>query len=245
MRYLSLFSGIAGGDLGLQRICGLRCVGYVENNDYCQRTIARRIQDGILDNAPIYGDIRSFISEGWAALYMGMADLVAGGDPCQANSNAHRYGRTSKSLGGEYLEAVKVIRPRLVIRENPAHTRLDAPWPADRFADELDRMGYSSEVIRIRACCLGADHQRGRLFVLSRLADTNSKYVEVGQAHIKGKEPEAATPRGILVENGPANNAGNHRNYDGRAARLERFKALGNMQMPVMAATAFRILAGQ
>ena len=66
MNHLSLFSGAAGGDLAFQHLLkGFRCVGYVEIEKYCQAVLAQRIKDGYLDPAPIFGDIKRFISEGY------------------------------------------------------------------------------------------------------------------------------------------------------------------------------------
>jgi DNA (cytosine-5)-methyltransferase 1 len=65
---LSLFSGAGGGLLGT-KLLGWKTIGYVENNEYCQKVILQRIKDGILDSPPIFGDIRKFISEGYAESY--------------------------------------------------------------------------------------------------------------------------------------------------------------------------------
>ena len=98
MRELSLFSGAGGGLLG-SKLLGWTCVGYVENNEYCQKVLKQRIADGILDAAPIFGDIRKFISEGYARSYQGMVDVVTGGFPCQdisiAGSGAGIDGKSS------------------------------------------------------------------------------------------------------------------------------------------------------
>tara|TARA_R100001377_G_scaffold83410_1_gene64876 strand:- start:324 stop:599 length:276 start_codon:yes stop_codon:yes gene_type:complete len=61
MKELSLFSGAGGGLLGT-KLLGWEHCGYVEFNDYCQRVIAQRIDDGFLDEAPIFSDIKAFIS---------------------------------------------------------------------------------------------------------------------------------------------------------------------------------------
>ena len=82
MRELSLFSG-AGGGLIASYVLGWRSIGYVEYNEYCQRVIRQRIQDGILPDAPIFGDINTFLSEGYASAYQGMVDIVTAGFPCQ------------------------------------------------------------------------------------------------------------------------------------------------------------------
>ena len=58
MKYLSLFSGIGGGDLAMQHLLEMKCIGYVESNEYCQKVISQRIADGFLDRALIFGDIQ-------------------------------------------------------------------------------------------------------------------------------------------------------------------------------------------
>ncbi len=87
MRELSLFTGAGGGLLGT-KLLGWEHIGYVEINDYCQEIIRQRIKDGILDEAPIFGDIKTFISEGYADAYKGMVDAITGGFPCQDISSA-------------------------------------------------------------------------------------------------------------------------------------------------------------
>ena len=82
LTYLSLFTGAGGGDLAMQHLLGFKCKGYVEYENYCQEVIKQRITDGLLDSAPIFGDIRAFISEGYAASYQGLVDVITGGFPC-------------------------------------------------------------------------------------------------------------------------------------------------------------------
>jgi len=84
---LSLFSGAGGGLLGTH-LLGWKHIGYVEFNDYCQRVIAARIKDGILDNAPIFTDVCQFVQSGAAQQYRGFADVVTAGFPCQPFSVA-------------------------------------------------------------------------------------------------------------------------------------------------------------
>lgn len=80
MRELSLFTGAGGGLLGT-KLLGFHHVGYVEFNEYCQKIIAQRIKDGVLDNAPIFGDVRAFIAEGFAHSYTGLVDVINGQVP--------------------------------------------------------------------------------------------------------------------------------------------------------------------
>ena len=88
MNELSLFSGCGIGSWAFKESEDWRTVGYVEWDKYCQRVIAQRIQDGLLDEAPIFGDIRAFVSEGYAERYRGVAEVVSAGFPCQPFSHA-------------------------------------------------------------------------------------------------------------------------------------------------------------
>ena len=80
LRELSLFSGAGGGLLG-SKLLGWKAVGYVEFNKYCQQVLEARIREGYLDEAPIFGDIRQFIEEGYAEAYAGHVDVISAGFP--------------------------------------------------------------------------------------------------------------------------------------------------------------------
>lgn len=87
MNELSLFSGGGGGLLG-SKLLGWRTVGYVEKEQHCQKVIVQRIAEGLLDAAPVFGDVRRFIDEGYTESYKGMVDVVSAGFPCQPFSVA-------------------------------------------------------------------------------------------------------------------------------------------------------------
>jgi DNA (cytosine-5)-methyltransferase 1 len=250
---LSLFSGAGGGLLATKHLLGWNTIGYVEINQYCQRVIAQRITDGLLDLAPTFGDIRLFLSQGFAASYTGLVDIITGGDPCQANSNASQGGSQAESFGGEFIEVINQVRPAWVLRENPSQTRKDAPWPSDRFIDGLESIGYTAIPIKIRACCLGADHERERMWVLGARSDSDPKPVmeavetkmPSGDAGWKARGDACRPFRGseqripwVLAESDIC------REIDSVAHRMDRLEAIGNGQDPFMAATAWRILSG-
>src|SRR5688500_7095349 len=119
MRELSLFSGAGGGLLASKWLLGWMTVAYVEINDYCQRVLRQRIDDGLLDDAPIFGDIRAFIAEGYADAYQGMADVVTGGFPCQPFSVAgkQRAGSDERNMWPETIEVIRRVQPRWCLLE--------------------------------------------------------------------------------------------------------------------------------
>ena len=64
MNALSLCSGIEGIGFGLRRVIpGYRTVCYVEADPFCQDILIRRMQDGWLDCAPIWPDLRTLTGE--------------------------------------------------------------------------------------------------------------------------------------------------------------------------------------
>lgn len=157
----SLFAGIGGFDLGFER-AGIKTVWQVEINEYCRRVLARHFPD-----AERFGDIREC-----GVHNLKPVDIICGGDPCQRNSNAWRHGSGAESPAPEFLRIIAELRPRIVVRENPRALRADAPWPWWRFRNGLEQLGYAVLPFRFRACCLGLDHRRERMFLLAGLPDS-------------------------------------------------------------------------
>jgi predicted DNA-binding protein YlxM (UPF0122 family) len=106
MNELSLFSGAGGGLLGTM-LLGFRPIGYVEWDDYCQRVIAARIRDGILPDAPIFGDIRSITKETIDSLSAYWYNTLNSENE-EGNMGAHRK---------DYSEAVRLYDQGLSIGE--------------------------------------------------------------------------------------------------------------------------------
>lgn len=76
---LSLCSGGGGLELGLRMaVGGSRVVCYVEREGYAIEVLASRMEEGWLDDAPIWTDAKSFDGRRWR----GVVDCVTGGYPC-------------------------------------------------------------------------------------------------------------------------------------------------------------------
>ena len=166
MRELSLFTGAGGGVLG-SKILGWECVGYVEYEKYCQEIIKQRITDGILDSAPIFGDIRKFNSEGYAGVYTGMVDIVTGGFPCQPFSVAgKRAGENDvRNMWPETIKTISIVRPKFAFLENVPG--LISSGYFGKVLGDLAEAGYSSRWCVIGASDVGANHKRKRLWILA------------------------------------------------------------------------------
>jgi DNA (cytosine-5)-methyltransferase 1 len=184
MTFGSLFAGIGGLDLGLTW-AGHECCWQVEIDPWCCRVLDRH-----WPGLRRHDDIHTFppgAPEEWHV------DFICGGDPCQENSRARTArGLAQSSLGDQFIRVVAAIRPRCVLRENPTAVRPDAPWPWWRFRAALESLGYAVLPFRLRACCVGADHQRDRLFLLAALPDADGE-----RLRLQGRGEDAGPPRAL------------------------------------------------
>ena len=162
MRIGSLFSGIGGLELGLER--GLVAAGVaaevvyqVERSAFCCHILARH-----WPLATRYDDVCSVGSTVLPAV-----DLLCGGFPCQDVSSAGRGAGLDGARSGLWWEFARIIeetRPRWVVVENVASGA--RRWlPAVRRA--LGARGYDSLPVGIAACEVGARHRRERVFVVA------------------------------------------------------------------------------
>lgn len=155
----SLFAGIGGFDLGLER-AGFRCAWQVEINPWCRRVLAKHWPD-----AKRHDDVRTFppTSSGeWGV------DLIAGGFPCQDLSRAGSrvgIGGERSGLWAEFARVIRVVRPRHVLVENVAAI-IDGGL--GRVLGDLATCGYDAEWDCLPACSFGASHVRDRLFLVGR-----------------------------------------------------------------------------
>ena len=178
VRELSLFSG-AGGGLLAGILLGWRPVGYVEWDDYCQRVLRARIDDGYLPDAPIFGDIRAFLSEGYARRYRGMVDVLTAGFPCQPFSAAgkRRGADDERNMWPATIDCINVVRPRRILLENVS--ALLAHEYAREIFGQLAESGYDCRWRVLSAAELGAPHRRDRLWIYGD-SDCNNESQERG-----------------------------------------------------------------
>src|SRR5262245_30804281 len=105
----SLFAGIGGLDLGLER-AGWTVRWQVEIDPFCQRVLAKH-----WPAVPRYGDVTTLSLE-----RVERVDLICGGFPCQPVSHAgERLAQDDpRWLWPAFARVVRALRPRLVLVEN-------------------------------------------------------------------------------------------------------------------------------
>lgn len=151
----SLFSGIGGLDLGLER-AGWRCRWQVEVDAYRCSILALH-----WPNVKRYTDIREVDFE-----HIEFVDLIAGGFPCQPVSSAgkRQVQGDERWLWPEFARAIRCLRPRFVLIENVAGL-LDRGF-GDILSD-LANCGYDAEWQMLPAAGIGAPHVRARVWVVA------------------------------------------------------------------------------
>ena len=186
MKSLSLFSGIGGLDLGLER-AGFRIAAMCDSDPYCRAILSERWPD-----VPIFDDVRS------VEPVRGEYDCIFGGFPCQGLSVNGKGGGLSDKRSGlwfEFLRCVELAQPRFVIAENSP--MLLVGDDGDIVLGGLERAGYTCWPIVVSARNLGAPHLRRRAFIVAELADTDYRR--------GGKDQQSAKLRAEGVIESPSN----------------------------------------
>jgi DNA (cytosine-5)-methyltransferase 1 len=150
----SLFAGIGGIDLGLER-AGWECRFQVEIDPYCQAVLAKHWPD-----VPRYGDITGV---DWSGVEP--VDLIAGGFPCQPFSVAGKQRRLEDDrwLWPEFQRAIRELRPRYVLVENVPGLLVGGGM--DLVLGGLAELGYDTTWDSIPAAAVGAPHLRYRVWI--------------------------------------------------------------------------------
>jgi len=153
----SLFSGIGGLDLGLER-SGMNISWQCEKDPFCKKVLKKHWPE--VDQ---YDDIRALDGKELPGV-----DVIAGGFPCQDISIAgpgHGIKEGTRSgLWWNMFQIICDIRPKYVILEN-------VPMLTHRGMGEvlgaLASIGYNAEWNIVSASGIGARHQRKRIFIVA------------------------------------------------------------------------------
>jgi len=234
---LALFAGAGGGILG-GHLLGWRTVCAVEWEPYAASVLVQRQNDGILPPFPIWDDVQTFDGKPWR----GIVDVVSGGFPCQDISAAGKGAGIDGERSGMWREMARIIcevRPRYAFIEN---SPMLTTRGLDRVLSDLASMGFDARWGVLGAADVGAPHQRDRIWVVAYPKSARfptCKFTSPWKRQTLGVKSWG----GIRGRNKLKEDAAEFlRGDDGVAARVDRLKAIGNGQVPAVAATAFRLL---
>lgn len=240
MNELALFAGAGGGILG-GHLLGWHCVCAVEYDKYARDVLLSRQRDGCLPKFPIWDDVRTFDGRRWR----GVVDVVSGGFPCQDISSAGKGAGIEGARSGLWKEMARIIgevRPRFAFVEN---SPLLIRRGLTTVLSDLAEMGYDAVWGIVSAADCGAPHPRKRLWILAHPEMSGIKGLQDKAPRIC-KEWREWKPRGT---DGGSDGAEwwvfepeLARVVDGIPDRVDRTRAIGNGQVPIVAATAWREL---
>lgn len=234
MTFGSLFAGIGGMDLGLER-AGMECRWQVEIDGFARKVLAKhwpdvRRHDDVRTFPPPQGD--------WNV------DLIAGGFPCQDISFAGKGAGLAGERSGLWYEFARVIRdlrPRYVLVENVAALLVRG---LDAVLGTLASFGYDAEWSLVSAASVGLPQARDRMFVVA--------YRDSLGCETSGRVFHRDACRSLLEEVGivgwisrfergrsgrvwAAPESGIHGMADGLPDQLDRLRGLGNAVVPQVA----------
>ena len=237
MNELSLFSGAGGGLLATKHLLGWITIGYVEIDDYCQKILIQRIKDGYLDPAPIFGDIKQFIAEGYAEAYQGMVDVITAGFPCQPFSVAGKQQGENdpRNMWPSTIEAIRIVRPRFCFLENVPGLLASSHGYFGTILQGLAEAGYDARWCCLGACTIGCSHLRPRLFVVAHAYNSHGWR----KCWWKWRNEISKRAGNLRAEQ---NKSEPIRMVDAVAHRVDRLRATANGQVPLVVEVAWKVL---
>lgn len=245
LRELALFAGAGGGILG-GKLLGWRTVCAVEWEPYPASVLVARQNDGILEPFPVWNDVQTFNGKPWA----GRVDVVSGGFPCQDISSAGKGTGIEGERSGMWRQMARIIsevRPRFAFVEN-------SPMLTSRglgtVLGDLAAMGFDARWGVLGANSIGGPHGRARIWIVAANTAKNRR----AQIHEiqKSFSPKAnlwmPCRLNTILDNcklwGDTKRGADYLG-DELAGWVDESAALGNGQVPEVAATAWRMLGGQ
>ena len=253
MNELHLFAGAGGGILG-GKLLGHSCVCAVEIEPYARQVLLQRQRDGILPRFPIWDDVTTFDGRPWA----GKVDVVCGGFPCQDISSAGQRSGIKGNRSGLWFEMARVIheiRRSYVFVENSPMLTIRG---LGSVLGSLAEMGYNARWAVLGAVHAGAPHRRERIWILANTGQGGcihgkrivmlEKKTDVGNdvvfnSSITREKVQTFWERS-KAEREIFGDAPICSVDDGMARWVDELNAIGNGQVPAVAAMAWRKLSG-
>lgn len=237
---MHLFAGAGGGILA-DILLGHIPIVAVEIDACARSVLLSRQRDGLLPRFPIWDDIKTFDGGEWR----GSIDIVAGGFPCQDISSAGKGSGIDGHKSGLWKEMARVIcevSPRFVFVENSPLLTLRG---LNRILWDLAAMGYDAEWGVLGASDCGFAHRRKRIWIvahsdcagLERINDLKEEAEWVQRSIAESIQARVEALRALLPS------SCFQRKSDGVDNWVDRLRAIGNGQVPIVAATAWRILS--
>jgi len=169
----SLCTGYGGIELGLKRIFGeqMRTAFYVEVEAFAVANLVSKIEEGRLDAAPVWTDIKTFNGKP----FRGKVDIITSGVPCQPWSVAGKRKGTKDDrwIWDDIFRIIVEVQPGYVfLEEVPGFV---SGGGLGFVLSDLAKAGFDAEWSCFTAAEVGAPHKRQRLFIMANNTQSRSR----------------------------------------------------------------------
>lgn len=193
MKYVSIFSGIEAATVAWHPL-GWEPLAFSEIDPFPSTVLQHHYPD-----IPNLGDITKI---DWSP-YVGAADIVVGGSPCQSFSVAgKREGLAGASgLMFEYIRAVRELRPRWFVWENvPGAFTSERGEAYRQLLSEMDALGYGLAWRVLDAQFFGVAQRRERVFLVGSLGTMRCAEVLFERESLSWNHQSSRQKRQALTE---------------------------------------------
>lgn len=205
MEALDLFSAAAGGwSLGLHR-AGFRTIAACEIVPW-RRALYAENNPGVR----LYHDVQALTADQLVRDLGRLPGIIVGSPPCQDISTANTKGKGIEGARSKlFFEAIRLVgecRPRWFALENSANLRTRG---ADQVLGALEECGYSAWTFVVRACDVGANHERPRCWIVG--CDAAQLDGDAGQIGLHpGRSPAEPSQAGLSAAGRVSDGSGCH-----------------------------------
>ena len=171
---LALCAGYGGLELAIERVFDeYKTVCYVEGEAFAAQHLRKKMEEGRLDEAPMWSNVKSFNGQPWR----GKVDIISGGFPCQPYSTAGKQmGEDDpRDLWPDFVRIIGEVRPGFLFFENVPNV---VKLRLDQIILDLDKLGYSCSWGTLAASQVGARHKRNRWFLFGVCNTNNNGLLE-------------------------------------------------------------------
>jgi DNA (cytosine-5)-methyltransferase 1 len=231
----SLFSGIGGLELGLERAGLGPTLFQVEIDPFCRKVLEKHWPSALR-----FEDVKQVGSSN-----LPRVDILCGGFPCQDVSSAGKAAGLKKGtrsgLWYEYLRIAQELKPAFVVVENVASGA--ARWLCE-VRGNLHAIGYRTRAVALSARDVGAPHLRKRIFIVANavgsLGENRHQFESIRaiQKQRSNRDERMAFSWGLPWPQYRGMAHGVPRRLD-----IARITALGNAVVPQCAEVIGRIIA--
>lgn len=173
MKYISMFSGVGGIELGIERATKgkWKCIGYSEIDKYAIQTYKKHFPEH-----KNYGNAKNIDPEQLPGF-----DILVGGFPCQSFSVAGKrkgFEDTRGTLFFDICRIVKVKRPPILLLENvKGLLSHDEGQTFTIILKSLEELGYDVEWQVLNSKHFGVPQNRERVFIIGYLRGTGRQQI--------------------------------------------------------------------